>query len=614
MQWMPRHERGRATFSVSEARCGERAIEMKRIRLLGMLHALILVVAFGVAACSDPGPPSTSTSSASGSSGAPSVVFTDVTKAAGLGDYRHETGATGNKYFPETLGPGCGFIDYDGDGWLDIVLVGGGTWSASAAEGPPALWLFRNNQDGTFSNVTSAAGLSKARAYGYGVTVADYDNDGDHDIFLTALRENLLFRNDGGVFTEVAKKAGLANYATWSTAALFFDADRDGHLDLYVGGYVDWTQETDVFCTLDGKTKSYCTPEVYEGVTGRFYQNNGDGTFSERTSTAGFAGEPGKALGVSEFDYNRDGWPDLVVANDQRRNLLYTNNGNGTFTERGVLSGIAFNRHGRARAGMGIDTGVVDSTNEETVFIGNFSREMIGVFRHSGGGLFSDRATSSRIGTPSFLTLTFGLFLFDVDFDKDLDLFAANGHLQEEISETQEGVAYRQRPQLFVNHGDGTFAEFAPGAESPLAEPLLARGAAYGDVDHDGDLDVMVVENGGSVHLLRNEIRRDTPSEPRFLRVALEGQTSNRDGIGSRVVAAIGRARQERRVRTGSSYLSQSEKTVTIALDTVEQVDTLWVHWPSGLVDRFESVQENQQVLVSEGETIDPLGPRPASQ
>ncbi|MGI9175380.1 MAG: CRTAC1 family protein, partial [Rhodothermales bacterium] len=382
-----------------------------------------------------------------------------------------------------------------------------------------------------------------------------------------------------------------------------FDADRDGHLDLYAGNYVAWSPETDIFCSLDRETKGYCTPETYQGVPARFYHNNGDGTFTDQTEANGFGEAPGKTLGVAELDFNRDGWPDLAVSSDTQRDLLYENNGDGTFTERGAISGVAYDENGKARAGMGIDVGVLDSTGQETIVVGNFSKEMIGVYRHMGDGLFIDRAAVSQVGRPSLLTLTFGLFLFDVDLDGDLDLFAANGHVQPEIEATQEGVGYAEVPHLFINGGDGLFEDVAPAIGGPLAERVVARGAAYADYDRDGDLDVLITENNGPAHLWRNDL-----TNAHFLRVSTAGQESNRDGIGTRLVVKVDGRPMERRIRTGGSYLAQSEQTATFGLGDHERADSLLVYWPSGQVDRFADVEANQHVRVVEGTgTLEPV-------
>jgi hypothetical protein len=526
--------------------------------------------------------------------------FTDVTVPAGLGDYRHHTGAFGQKWFPETMGSGLAFLDYDGDGWQDLLVAGGGAWPQSPSQPARVLWLYRNNGDGTFVLRSKDAGLDDVRAYTFGLTVADYDNDGDPDVYCTTLERNLLFRNEGGTFHEVGQQAGVAGPPAWSSSALFFDADRDGHLDLFVGRYVQWSPERDLFCSLDGQTKSYCTPETYEAETSRYYHNNGDGTFTDHTEAAGFGTGPGKTLGVAEFDYNRDGWPDVFVANDTEPNALYRNNGDGTFTEQGAASGIAFDENGKARAGMGIDVGVVDSTGQPTVFIGNFSREMIGVYRHLGEGLFIDRAAVSQVGRPSLLTLTFAVLLLDLDLDGDLDLFGGNGHVQPEIETTQAGISYAQAPHLFLNQGDGTFTDVAPTLGGILAQPMLARGIASADYDRDGDLDLALVENGAALHLWRNDLRTPAQPAPHFLRVRVQGSTSNRDALGTRLVALVGRQRQERRIRSGSSYLSASEPIATFGLGSATRVDTLWVEWPNGVRQQLANVDANQELTLTE--------------
>ncbi len=538
----------------------------------------------------------------SASSEASPVAFEDVTAEAGLGDFRHVTGAFGEKWFPEAMGSGGAVIDYNRDGWPDILLAGGGAWPESPQQVDYVLWLYRNNGDGTFSFVSEEAGLKDVDAYSLGIAVADYDNDGDEDFYVTTLGENLLFRNDDGVFSEVGAEAGVAGEPAWSSSAIFFDADRDGHVDLYAGNYVKWSPDTDIFCSLDGTTKGYCTPETYEGIANRFYRNDGDGTFTDASEEAGFLPAPGKTLGVAEFDFNRDEWPDLVVANDTQRDLLYVNNGDGTFAERGAQSGVAYDENGRARAGMGIDAGVVDTTGEASVFVGNFSKEMIGVYRHIGNGLFIDRAAVSKIGRPSLRTLTFGLFLFDVDLDGDLDLFAANGHVQPEIESTQEGIGYAEPPHLFINDGNGMFEDMAPAIGGVMQRAIVARGAAYLDFDRDGDLDILVTENDGPAGLWRNDLITDGSGETaHFVRARLEGRESNHSGLSSRVVAVVDGRRMERRVRSGSSYLGQSELPVTFGVGPSLMIDSLIVTWPGGKVDSFADVAVDREYRIVEG-------------
>jgi len=562
---------------------------------LSLLFCLIVILIseFGCAKSDTP----KQKESASAYNGTALPAFTEITAAAGLSEFKYINGAFGKVWFPEQMGAGCGFIDYDGDGWLDILLVGGGALAPNTITEPPALWLYRNNGDGTFSLKTKEAGLDGLRAYGTGITVADYDNDGDEDFFFTTLRENMLFRNDGGVFTEVAQKAGvIAKPIHWSSSANFFDADKDGWLDLYVCNYADWSPERDIPCYVEGGIKEYCPPGMYVGVPNYFYHNNGNGTFTEITDEAGFGNAPGKSLGVAELDFNQDGWSDLVISNDGERTLLYENNRNGTFTEKGTITGIAYSEFGEARAGMGIDAGVTDTTGQVSVFIGNFSAEMIGVYRYNPTGWFTDRAAVSKIGRPSLPVLTFGLFLLDMDFDADLDLFVANGHVYPIRVKFMDGITYAQPPQLFLNNNDGTFDEVGKTIGGVFAQPMVARGAVYGDIDRDGDPDILLTENSGPAHLWRNDFKT-----PNFLRVHLEGRESNRDGVGARLVAVVDGQRMERRIRTGSSYLSSLEKTATFGLGHATQVDSLLIYWPSSRVDRFAEIKANQEIHLVEG-------------
>ncbi|MEX2399141.1 MAG: CRTAC1 family protein [Rhodothermales bacterium] len=565
-----------------------------------MLYRAVLgIVLLGTACSSDDssGPAGVPDRSDAGRVVAP-TFFTDVTEVAGLAAFRHSNGGFGEKWFPEIMGSGGAFVDYDGDGWLDILLVGGGSLPSRPVEDVPAVSLFRNVGYGTFRDVTRESGLSDVRAYGMGIAVADYDNDGDPDFLLTTLQENLLFRNDGGVFTEIGREAGIADVARWSTSAIFFDADRDGHLDIYVTNYVAWSADTDIECEHAGR-RDFCNPRQYRGVADSFYRNDGRGKFVNAGESAGFHNGielvGSRGLGVTELDFNNDGWPDVYVANDGGRNYLFRNDGEGAFTETATRSGVAFDQRGTPRAGMGVDVGVVDSTRELSIFVGNFSQETVSVWRHEQGGFFVDRAAVSGVGFPSRGTLTFGLVLFDIDLDTDLDLLLANGNVIEQIASMQAGVTFRERPQLFVNRGDGVFDEFET-AHGPLSKRMLARGLAVGDVDRDGDLDMLVTENDGPAHLWRNDLDGGA-----FLRVRLQGTESNRDGVGARILAAIPGHTMERRVRAGFSYLSDSEKTATFGLGRHRDVSTLEVTWPSGRVERIERVASNQEVLLVEG-------------
>ena len=523
------------------------------------------------------------------------IEFSDVTTDAGLGKFIHDNGSFGKMWFPEQMGSGGGFIDYNNDGWLDVLLIGGGTWKDYTKRAIQTLWLYKNNADGTFSNVTDETGLGKINTYGLGVAAADYDNDGDQDIFLTTLDRNILLNNNEGSFVNVSKNAGLGNTIGWGSSAVFFDADNDGWLDLYVGNYAIWSPLSDLWCSLDSKTKVYCPPEMYTGLPSKFYHNNGDGTFSDFTKKAGFLPAPGKSLGAVLMDFNDDGWLDLAVANDGERDLLYKNNGGGVFDEIGTELGMAYGENGEARAGMGIDAGVVDSSGNTTIFIGNFSNEMVGVYSYSGKGWFNDRSALSKIGRPSFLSLTFGLMLFDVDMDSDLDLFIGNGHVYPERTKNQDGVSYKQASQLFLNNGNGVFAIANEKVSGILNNKMVVRGVAVGDYDKDGDLDLLLTENNGPAHLWKNDTKKKN-----YLRVNLMGAKSNKDGIGSKILLYIGGYKMERLIRTGSSYLSQSELTATFGLGENQKIDSLFVYWPSGNKEIYYDVEINKEILIKE--------------
>ncbi|MEM8484664.1 MAG: CRTAC1 family protein [Bacteroidota bacterium] len=530
--------------------------------------------------------------------GAP--VFTDVTASAGLGEYAHETGGFDNKLMPEIVGPGAAFIDYNNDNWPDILLAVGGTFPHHERRKVQAVRLYENNKDGSFTEVTyTNSGLKDTYTYSFGFTVADYDNDGDEDFFMTNLWKNMLFENQGGRFVEVGADAGITDESAWSSSAMFFDADKDGFVDLYVGNYVDWSFLNDIVCKFEGQ-KMFCTPQEYNGRASHYYRNNGDGTFTNRTREAGFLAGldtlKDKTLGVAPIDFNKDGWIDVMVGNDTENDYLFENQQDGTFKEVGLQAGVAVSQHGRARAGMGLDTGVVDSTGYVSTFVGNFTEETVGVYRYSPYGQFVDRATASRIAFPSNLTLTFGLSLLDIDLDTDLDLVTANGHVLTHISRIQEAIKFRQPPQIYLNRGNGVFDEFKSEA-APFNMPMVARGLTYADYDRDGDIDLLFVENDGPARLWRNDTQAGG-----YLRVKLEGVDSNRDAVGAHVIAVVPDLRIERWVKTGSSFLSSYEKTLTFGLGNNTTVDSLLIRWPSGAEEVLLDIDANQEILVREGD------------
>jgi hypothetical protein len=526
------------------------------------------------------------------------VRFSDVTAAAGI-HFRHNSGAFGRKYLPETMGSGAAFLDVDNDGWQDIFLVNSKNWPGR--QGPASLpALYRNGGNGTFTDITRQAGLA-IETYGLGVTAADYDNDGNVDIYITALGPNRLFRNlGGGKFADVTARAGVGDPG-FSTSAAWFDYDLDGRLDLFVANYVQWTIASDLYCTLDGRNKSYCTPESYKGQSSTLYRNKGDGTFENVTAKSGLNDPNSKALGVALIDYNNDGRMDLFVANDTQPNRLYQNKGDGTFTDVGMTAGVAFNEAGVARAGMGVDAADYDGSGRQGLIIGNFSNEMMALYSNEGTGLFIDDAPTSTIGKASLLTLTFACFFFDVDLDGLVDVFAANGHVSDDINTVQPKVTYAQRPHLFRNLGAKKFEEVSTRLGPAFQQAVVARGAAYGDIDNDGDLDLLITTSNGPARLLRN----DGGNANRLLRVVTIGSAVNRNGIGARVRLTLGNGRTLwSMVKTGSSYLSQSELPLTFGLGSASSFEGIEVTWPGGRVEKLPGGAADRVLTVQEGKGI----------
>lgn len=531
----------------------------------------------------------------------PSITFRDVTQKAGL-HFAHNNGAYGKKYLPETMGPGVAFIDYDNDGWQDIFLVNGTDWPGRPAKHSTPK-LYHNNHDGTFSDVTRKAGLD-VEIFGMGVAVGDYDNDGYDDLFVSTMGQSHLFHNNGnGTFTDVTQKAGLMGPKEFSTSAAWVDYDKDGKLDLVVANYVQWTIEGDLYCTLDGKSKSYCTPESYKGTAVRLWHNRGDGTFEDVTKKAGLAEPTSKTLGIAVLDYDNDGWPDLLFSNDTQPNKLYRNNGNGTFTEKAVLAGVAFSEDGVARAGMGVDAADYDRSGAPGLLITNFSNQMISLYHNEGSGLFVDEAPRSAIGRTTLLTLGFGCFFFDYDLDGWPDIFIANGHIDGDIQRVQPNVKYAMPPHLFRNLGKGNFQEVTKTLGAAFDSPRVGRGAAYGDFNNDGRLDLLLSTNGGPAYLFANEPAGGALLR-RSLRVKLVGVKSNRDGIGTVVKVTSGSETQGEMMRSGSSYLSASELVLTFGLAMRDKAESVEIRWPSGLVDKLSNVEAGQTIMVTEGKGI----------
>ena len=528
------------------------------------------------------------------------IRYVDVTTASGI-SFHHHNGAFGKKYLPETMGSGVCVLDYDNDGWQDILFVNSSDWPGhGSTRSYPA--LYHNNGNGTFTDRTREAGLA-VEMYGMGCAVGDYDNDGKDDVFLTAVGSNWLFHNLGnGRFADVTTRAKVGG-SGFSSGAVWFDYDNDGRLDLFVAHYVDWTEAKDQFCSLDTKNKSYCTPQVYKGESARLYHNRGDGTFEDVTQRAGLYDNSGKSLGIALLDYDDDGWIDLLVTNDTQPNKLYRNNHNGTFTDVAVPSGVAYSDAGATRAGMGVDSGDYDNSGHPGLVIGNFTNEGIALYRTDGSGLYSSASDITGIDRWSLQSLTFSTFFFDYDLDGLLDILAVNGHVADDISVTQPHLRYAEPALVFHNRGKGLFADVSTQLGPAIQKPIVGRGAAYGDFDNDGDLDLVIAETNAPARLLRNE----NGNQNDMLRVKLIGTRSNRDGIGAKLTLQVdNNLRLMRMVKTGSGYLSQSEMPVTFGLGKPDpgRKWQLTVVWPSGHKDVIPNIAPNQAIMVEEGKGI----------
>jgi len=520
------------------------------------------------------------------------VVFTDVTAQAGI-KFVHNAGKSGKKYLPETLGSGAAFFDADGDGWIDILFVNGKDWIPGARHTTAA--LYRNNHNGTFTDITRGSGLDM-EIYGIGVAVGDYDNDGRDDVYITALGGDHLLHNEGnGKFKDVTAASGIKN-VSFGTSAAWLDYDRDGKLDLFVANYVQWNEKGDLWCSLDGSVKSYCTPESYKGTSSRLFHNLGGGRFEDVTAKAGLGDPKSKSLGIAVVDIDNDGWPDLFVTNDTQANKLYHNNKNGTFSEQGMSAGVAYGEDGVARGAMGVDWADYDRTGRAHLLVGNFSNQMLALYHNEGNGLFVDEAPSSSVGRDSLLSLSFGVFFFDYDLDGYPDILTANGHIEEEIGRVQPKIKYQEPPLLFHNLGSKKFEDVSNAVGPDFTKPMVARGAIYGDFDHDGDLDVLLTANNGPARLYRN----DGGNKNKWVSIRTIGTKSNRDGIGASVAIASASGKQWNTVRSGSSYASQSDLALVFGLGQDPMVTSIDVTWPSGTKQHFSNVAANQFIAIDE--------------
>lgn len=522
--------------------------------------------------------------------------FTEVTKQCGL-DFIHTDGESGRKFFVEQFCSGCGFVDYDGDGWLDIVAIDGAPLPGyKGKKQHPRAELYRNNHDGTFTKVTDQARFINT-GFGGGVCAGDYDNDGYVDLFVTNFGTCKLFHNNrNGTFTDVTV-AAHADVKGLCTSCAFGDYNRDGFLDLYVCRYLDYSLDQDRWCSQVKGKKSYCGPEVYPGNSDVLLRNNGNGTFTDVSQKSGIAKLKPKSLGVVWTDFNNDGWPDIYLACDLVPNVLWRNNKNGTFTNVALSAGVAYNEDGAAEAGMGVDAQDYDNDGNIDLIVTNYSYESYALYHNEGNGTFTYASSKAGIAEPTLLPLGFGTFFFDFNLDGYKDLFFANGHVLDDIKEYSQSLEYAQKNQLFLNRGNGTFEEVTDRVGAAFQKKYVARGAAVGDFDNDGDLDILVACNKGPLRLLRN----DGGNRNAWLTVTLVGTKSNRCGIGARVIAECMGKRQTVEVHSGASYLSQSDLRPNFGFGKAERVDKVKVLWPSGIVESFGPFKTRQFVRLTEG-------------
>ena len=522
-------------------------------------------------------------------------LFADVTVKAGI-DFVHKSGASPEKYMVETFGSGVAWIDYDNDGFPDLYFINGAPGTANA--------LYHNNTDGTFTDVTARAGVAantgaNAKSYKTGVAVGDYDNDGYLDLYVTAFGPNILFHNNGdGTFRDVTPAAGVAGPPTeWSTSTGFFDYDHDGRLDLYVVNYLDYRLEENLYC---GPRKEgyrmYCHPTQFDGMADRLYHNNGDGTFTDVSKKAGVANPAGKGLGVTFCDYDRDGDTDIYVANDTVRNFLYRNNGDGTFTDVAYAAGVGFDPNGKPQAGMGVDCADYDGNGYPDIFVTNFSEELNALYKNLGDGTFED--VSSRVGMDAaFLPLGFGTKMFDFDNDGDLDIHITNGHVIDNVKLFQPNLSYAQKDLLFENIG-GKFKDISAQAGAALQPLRVGRGLAVADFDNDGYPDVVISSLGQRPALLKNLGAR----AGNWIIIRAKGKKSNGFGLGATVKLQTADGTQVREINNVASYLSSNDTRLHFGLGQAKIVQQIEILWPSGTRQVLKDVPVNQILVVEEGE------------
>ena len=524
------------------------------------------------------------------------VTFTNIAAQAGI-NFKHQNGASPQKFMPETMSGGAVFFDYDSDGWPDVFLTNGGSFVDTRAAAAARHMLYRNNGNGTFTDRSANSGIGVA-GYAMGACSADYDNDGWDDLYITGVGTNKLYRNNGsGGFTDVTAKAGAGGAGRWSTSCAFADIDNDGDVDLFVANYVDFTPDNNKVCTGGGNIRTYCHPNVYHSLPDILYRNNGDGTFTDITKESGVYRTDGNGLGVVFGDYDNDGWIDIYVANDSVPNFLFHNKGKGVFEEVGFRAGVALGGEGRPLAGMGTDMGDIDGDGLLDIIVTNLDRETHSLYRNTGKGLFANITFESGVGQATLPFVGFGAVFVDYDNDSDLDLAIANGDIIDNVALFRDNTTYEQRNLLMRNDGSGKFRDVGLNSGPGFALKKVSRALAVGDVDNDGDLDLLVANNGQTADLLRN----DGGNRDNSILIRTIGTKSNRDGIGARLRLSVGGKTLLRYVKAGSSYLAQSDMRVHFGLGAAKTANRLEVQWPSGTTDVFESIDANQILTITEG-------------